>query len=121
MRQAVRLGRLQPGDQLPEVKDVVANLQINPNTVLKAYRELDTEGIVDSRRGRETFVSTPSEPHSSETIRRCKTPSTSGSTTRIVPGSTRKRSRRYLRQLYAPSLDELLWLSPRRCVHAHAG
>jgi hypothetical protein len=38
-----------------------------------------------------------------------------------VPGSTRKRSRRYLRQLYAPSLDELLWLSPRRCVHAHAG
>ena len=44
VRQAVRLGILDPGDQLPTVKDVVGSLAINPNTVLKAYRELDREG-----------------------------------------------------------------------------
>jgi GntR family transcriptional regulator len=56
VKQAVRLGLLQPGDQLPRVKDVVAKLVINPNTVLKAYRELDIEGIVEGRRGQGTFV-----------------------------------------------------------------
>lgn len=63
VRQAVRLGILRPGDQLPTVKDVVGSLAINPNTVLKAYRELDREGIVEGRRGVGTFVaSTPSLP-----------------------------------------------------------
>ena len=63
VRQAVRLGILVPGDQLPTVKDVVASLAINPNTVLKAYRELDREGIVEGRRGVGTFVaSAPSSP-----------------------------------------------------------
>jgi GntR family transcriptional regulator len=57
VKQAVRLGLLQPGDQLPRVKDVVAQLVINPNTVLKAYRELDLEGIIEGRRGQGTFVS----------------------------------------------------------------
>ena len=56
VKQAVRLGLLRPGDQLPKVKDVVAKLVINPNTVLKAYRELDIEGIVEGRRGQGTFV-----------------------------------------------------------------
>jgi GntR family transcriptional regulator len=57
VRQAVRLGLLQPGDQLPTVKEVVGKLAINPNTVLKAYRELDREGLVEARRGQGTFVS----------------------------------------------------------------
>jgi GntR family transcriptional regulator len=56
VRQAVRLGLLTPGDQLPTVKEVVATLAINPNTVLKAYRELDHEGLVEARRGQGTFV-----------------------------------------------------------------
>jgi GntR family transcriptional regulator len=56
VRQAVRLGVLEPGDQLPTVMDVVADLAINPNTVLKAYRELDREGVVEGRRGVGTFV-----------------------------------------------------------------
>ena len=56
VRQAVRLGILQPGDQLPTVKEVVGDLAINPNTVLKAYRELDREGLVEGRRGLGTFV-----------------------------------------------------------------
>ena len=45
VKQALRLGILHPGDQLPTVKEVVASLAINPNTVLKAYRELDLEGL----------------------------------------------------------------------------
>ena len=57
VKQAVRLGILQPGDQLPTVKEVVGSLTINPNTVLKAYRELDLEGLVEGRRGVGTFVS----------------------------------------------------------------
>ena len=64
VKQAVRLGLLRPGDQLPTVKDVVAKLVINPNTVLKAYRELDLEGLVEGRRGQGTFISAtlPSPP-----------------------------------------------------------
>jgi GntR family transcriptional regulator len=57
VRRAVRLGVLQPGDQLPTVKDVVGRLAINPNTVLKAYRQLDHEGLVEGLRGQGTFVS----------------------------------------------------------------
>ena len=56
VRQALRLGLLHQGDQLPKVKDVVARLAINPNTVLKAYRELEYEGLVAARPGIGTFV-----------------------------------------------------------------
>jgi GntR family transcriptional regulator len=56
VRQALRLGLLTEGDQLPTVKDVVARLAINPNTVLKAYRELEYEGLVAARAGVGTFV-----------------------------------------------------------------
>ena len=42
---ALRLGYLKPGDQLPKVRDVVASLAINPNTVLKAYRDLEGKGL----------------------------------------------------------------------------
>ncbi len=64
VRQAVRLGILRPGDQLPTVKEVVGGLAINANTVLKAYRELDHEGLVEGRRGMGTYVSSelPSRP-----------------------------------------------------------
>ena len=56
VRQAIRLGILRPGDQLPTVKDVVASLAINPNTVLKAYKELETKGLTAGRPGQGTFV-----------------------------------------------------------------
>jgi GntR family transcriptional regulator len=56
VRQALRLGLLREGDQLPTVKDVVATLAINPNTVLKAYRELEHDGLVAARPGIGTFV-----------------------------------------------------------------
>ena len=62
VRQAIRLGILQPGDQLPTVKEVVTRLTINPNTVLHAYRQLDFEGLIEGRRGVGTFVSADPVP-----------------------------------------------------------
>src|SRR6478672_3401182 len=62
VRQAVRLGLLQPGDQLPTVKEVVGHLAINPNTVLRAYRELDVEGVTEGKRGVGTFVAEQKVP-----------------------------------------------------------
>jgi GntR family transcriptional regulator len=56
VRQALSLGMLRAGDQLPTVKEAVGALAINPNTVLKAYRELERAGVVDARRGQGTFV-----------------------------------------------------------------
>ncbi len=53
---ALRLGYLKPGDQLPKVRDVVASLAINPNTVLKAYKELEVKGLAAGRPGQGTFV-----------------------------------------------------------------
>jgi GntR family transcriptional regulator len=55
-RHALRLGLLVPGDKLPTAREVVASTAINPNTVLKAYRELEHEGLVDSRAGVGSFV-----------------------------------------------------------------
>jgi GntR family transcriptional regulator len=56
VKQALRLGLLEVGDQLPTVREVVAQITINPNTVLKAYRELEHEGLVASKPGQGTFV-----------------------------------------------------------------
>jgi GntR family transcriptional regulator len=56
VRQALRLGLLQEGDKLPTVKEVSGALAINPNTVLKAYRELEYEGLAGARPGIGTFV-----------------------------------------------------------------
>ena len=56
VRRALRLGLLREGDQLPTVKQVVAEVAINPNTVLKAYRELEHQGLAAGRPGRGTFV-----------------------------------------------------------------
>jgi GntR family transcriptional regulator len=56
VEQALRLGYLEPGDQLPKVRDVVASLAINPNTVLKAYRNLEMKGLAAGRPGQGTFI-----------------------------------------------------------------
>ncbi|PRY42184.1 GntR family transcriptional regulator [Umezawaea tangerina] len=55
-KQALRLGLLRPGDRLPTAKEVMTATAMNPNTVLKAYRELEREGLVEGRRGLGTFV-----------------------------------------------------------------
>lgn len=56
VRQALRLGMLREGDQLPTVKDVVSRLVINPNTVFKAYRELENQGLAAAKPGVGTFI-----------------------------------------------------------------
>jgi GntR family transcriptional regulator len=56
VRQALRMGVLGVGDQLPTVREVVSATAINPNTVLKAYRDLEREGLVEARAGHGTFV-----------------------------------------------------------------
>jgi GntR family transcriptional regulator len=56
VKHTLRLGLLEVGDQLPTVREVVTRIAINPNTVLKAYRELEREGLVASRPGQGTFV-----------------------------------------------------------------
>jgi len=73
VREALRLGVLDVGDQLPTVREVVADLAVNPNTVAKAYRELEREGLVVAQPGRGTFIAStlaaPSLEHH-ETLRR---------------------------------------------------
>jgi len=56
VKQALQVGILQSGDQLPTVKEVVAHIAINPNTVAKAYRELEVLGLTEGRTGSGTFV-----------------------------------------------------------------
>jgi GntR family transcriptional regulator len=56
VKQALRVGILRPGDRLPRVREVAQTLAINPNTVLKAYRELELEGLAEGRPGVGTFV-----------------------------------------------------------------
>lgn len=57
VKQDVRLGLLKEGDRLPAVREVVSMIAINPNTVVKAYRELENQGFIEKRAGIGTFVS----------------------------------------------------------------
>jgi GntR family transcriptional regulator len=64
VKEALRLGTIDVGDQLPTVREVVADLAINPNTVAKAYRDLEREGLVIARQGRGTFIANTLAPKS---------------------------------------------------------
>jgi len=62
VRQSLLLGYLREGDQLPTVKDVAGDLAINPNTVVKAYRQLEHEGLAGGRPGQGTFITAAMSP-----------------------------------------------------------
>jgi GntR family transcriptional regulator len=62
VRQSLLLGYLREGDRLPTVKDVAADLVINPNTVVKAYRQLEHEGLAGGRPGQGTFITATASP-----------------------------------------------------------
>ncbi|MGH3262171.1 MAG: GntR family transcriptional regulator [Trebonia sp.] len=63
VRQSLLLGYLRKGDKLPTVKEVAVDLAINPNTVVKAYRQLDYEGLAAGRPGQGTFITgAPAQP-----------------------------------------------------------
>jgi GntR family transcriptional regulator len=89
VRQAIRLGMLQKGDQLPTVKEVVGSLAINPNTVLKAYKELEHAGLAAGRPGIGTFVT-----------------ATLPATTPAAHGALRKELERWLAKARRTGLDD---------------
>jgi GntR family transcriptional regulator len=90
VRQAVLLGFLRPGDRLPLIREVVEELAINPNTVAKAYRQLEQEALVTGRPGQGTFVNeVSSAPVSPATYT-----------------SLRRGLESWLRRAYAAGLDE---------------
>ena len=89
VKEALRLGLLDVGDQLPTVREVVADLAINPNTVLKAYRELEHDGLVAARPGVGTFVT-----------------ATLGGASSAVLGPLRQDLRRWLSKARKAGLDE---------------
>jgi DNA-binding transcriptional regulator YhcF (GntR family) len=72
VRQSLLLGYLREGDRLPTVKDLAGELAINPNTVVKAYRQLEHEGLAGGRPGQGTFITAtlaPPPPAASESLR----------------------------------------------------
>jgi GntR family transcriptional regulator len=56
LRRSVAAGLLLPGDQLPSVRELAARLLVNPNTVAKVYRDLERDGLLETRRGQGTFI-----------------------------------------------------------------
>ncbi len=64
LRAAVATGRLRPGDQLPTVRQLAVDLQINANTVARVYAELERAGVIETKRGVGSFISaTPAQAH----------------------------------------------------------
>jgi GntR family transcriptional regulator len=62
LRAAIAAGRLQPGDQLPTVRQLAVDLQVNANTVARVYAELERAGVLETRRGVGSFISaTPAQ------------------------------------------------------------
>lgn len=65
VKQAIAGGVLKEGNQLPSVRDLATQLTVNPNTIARAYQELEREGAIETLRGRGTFIAKPSaaQPH----------------------------------------------------------
>ena len=90
VRQALLLGFLQPGDRLPLIREVVEDLAINPNTVAKAYRQMEQENLVTGRPGQGTFVNERQSAAAQRRVRRCR----------------HRGLATWLRRAYAAGLDE---------------
>lgn len=86
---ALRLGLLDPGDQLPTVMETVERLVVSPNTVLKAYRHLELERLVVSRPALGTFIAKTIDPHR-----------------QVVPPSLARAVEKLLRDARAAGLDD---------------
>ena len=70
VKHAIASGELKPGDQLPTVRQLAADLRVNFNTIARAYRALDEEGIISTQHGRGTFILEPSSERKSAALRR---------------------------------------------------
>ena len=73
-REAVARGTLRPGDRLPTIRELAMDLVINPNTIAAAYREMERSGLVNTQRGRGTFIAEMGPPASSAERRRLLQP-----------------------------------------------
>jgi DNA-binding transcriptional regulator YhcF (GntR family) len=69
VKHAIETGALRPGDQLPGMRPLAEELVINPNTVAKAYRELEREGVIELRHGAGAFVSANAAPKTTDKVR----------------------------------------------------
>ena len=69
VKHAIETGALRPGDQLPGMRPLAEELVINPNTVAKAYRELEREGVIELRHGAGAFVSASAAPRKTDKVR----------------------------------------------------
>jgi GntR family transcriptional regulator len=69
IKHKIAVGELNPGDQLPTVRQLAADLRVNFNTIARAYRQLDEDGIISTQHGRGTFIR---EPHSAEDVERLR-------------------------------------------------
>ena len=69
VKQAVATGELKPGDQLPTVRQLAADQRVNFNTVARAYRLLDEEGIISTQHGRGTYILSPSSAKDSKRLK----------------------------------------------------
>ena len=69
IKAAVSAGALKPGDQLPGIRPLAEELVVNPNTVAKAYRELEHEGVIELRQGAGAFVTAAARPARAEAMR----------------------------------------------------
>jgi GntR family transcriptional regulator len=70
VREAAARGELKPNDQLPSVRQLSRDLVINPNTVARAYTELEREGLLNNQQGRGVFVAEPKDELTREARRR---------------------------------------------------
>ena len=70
VKHAIASGELKPGDQLPPVRELAADLDVNFNTVARVYRELDEEGFISTQHGRGTYILPPSSKRKSDALRR---------------------------------------------------
>lgn len=70
IQQQVRAGLLKPGDQLPTVRQLAAELRVNFNTIARAYRILDESGLISTQQGRGTYIWSPPEAEENTTVRR---------------------------------------------------
>ncbi len=67
LRAAIATSRLRPGDQLPTVRQLAVELQVNANTVARVYAELERAGVIETKRGVGSFISaTPAQAHPPE-------------------------------------------------------
>ncbi len=70
VKHLIAVGRLQPGDQLPTVRQMAADLRVNFNTIARAYRLLDEAGIISTQHGRGTFILELESAENGEKLRR---------------------------------------------------